>query len=148
MITFSWGEKGEAAGLDAVGGAGVGGVSVGQDRLQDQGAAAVAMGQPPGRQEVHAADNLLDAAVADAGQVLAHLFGHEGEVVYDVFDLALEPAVDQVLAPGGGATGRSRPVLVPPAVRRRMRPRRPFNMRICWVSAKPSSQGQPAFLME
>src|SRR3989304_3660458 len=87
------------------GGAGVGGVSVGQDRLQDQGAAAVAMGRAPGRQEVHAADNLLDTAVADAGQVLAHLFGHEGEVVYDVFDLALEPAVDQVLALGGDAGG-------------------------------------------
>src|SRR5205809_6101059 len=42
----------------------------------------------------------------------------------------------------------SRPVRRPPSVRTSMRWRRPFSMRIAWVSASPSSHGDPACLID
>ena len=41
----------------------------------------------------------------------------------------------------------SRPVLSWPSVWSRTRPRRPLRTRVCWVSARPSSQGTPAWRM-
>ena len=51
-------------------------------------------------------------------------------------------------APSAAATTTSRPVLSPPSTCRRTRSRRPCATRTCCVSARPSSQGVPAFLME
>ena len=51
-------------------------------------------------------------------------------------------------APRSAAITTSRPVLSPPSTCRRTRPRRPWRTRTCCVSARPSSQGVPAFLIE
>ncbi len=51
-------------------------------------------------------------------------------------------------APSSAAMATSRPVLSCPSVSTRMRPRRSFITSICCVSARPSSQGMPACLIE
>src|SRR5579875_94238 len=49
-------------------------------------------------------------------------------------------------APSSAATITSRPVFSWPSTWTTMRSRRPFMSRVCWVSARPSSQGMPACL--
>ncbi len=51
-------------------------------------------------------------------------------------------------APSSAATTTSRPVFSCPSTWTTMRSRRPFMSRVCWVSARPSSQGIPACLSE
>ena len=51
-------------------------------------------------------------------------------------------------APSSAATTTSRPVLKPPSARTRTRPRSPLATSACCVSARPSSHGAPAFLIE
>ena len=51
-------------------------------------------------------------------------------------------------APSSAATTTSRPVLKPPSARTRTRPRSPFATSACCVSARPSSHGAPAFLID
>ena len=51
-------------------------------------------------------------------------------------------------APSRAAITTSRPVWSLPSVCTRMRLRRSLSSRTCWVSARPSSQGRPACLME
>ena len=51
-------------------------------------------------------------------------------------------------APEQAAIATSRPVLSWPSVSTRMRPRRSFITRICCVSARPSSHGAPACLID
>ncbi len=51
-------------------------------------------------------------------------------------------------APSSAAITTSRPVLSPPSVRTRIRPRRSFSTSTCCVSARPSSHGQPAPLID
>ncbi len=51
-------------------------------------------------------------------------------------------------APSRAATITSRPVLSCPSTCTTMRSRRPLRTSVCWVSARPSSQGMPACLME
>ncbi len=50
-------------------------------------------------------------------------------------------------APSSAPMATSRPVFIWPSVCTRMRPRRRFSTRVCWVSARPISQGLPACLM-
>ncbi len=47
-------------------------------------------------------------------------------------------------APSSAPMTTSRPVLSWPSTCRRTRLRRPFSTSVCWVSARPSSQGAPA----
>ncbi len=51
-------------------------------------------------------------------------------------------------APSRAATMTWRPVLKPPSTRSRTRLRRPFSTSACWVSARPSSHGSPACLID
>src|SRR5437899_1887101 len=51
-------------------------------------------------------------------------------------------------APRSAATSRSRPVWRPPSVRSATRSRRSFRSRTWWTSARPSSHGAPACLIE
>ena len=51
-------------------------------------------------------------------------------------------------APSSAATTTSRPVLSWPSVCTTIRSRRPLSSSVCWVSARPSSQGPPACLSE
>ncbi len=51
-------------------------------------------------------------------------------------------------APSSAAITTSRPVFSWPSVCTTIRSRRPFSSRVCWVSARPSSQGPPACLSE
>lgn len=51
-------------------------------------------------------------------------------------------------APSSAAMTTSRPVLSCPSVWTTIRSRRPLSSRVCWVSARPSSQGPPACLRE
>ncbi len=49
-------------------------------------------------------------------------------------------------APSMAAITTSRPLARPPSVRRVTRVRRPLANRVWWISARPISQGRPAFL--
>src|SRR5437763_1619251 len=51
-------------------------------------------------------------------------------------------------APSSAAITTSRPVRKPPSTRTRMRERRSFSMSTRWVSARPSSHGSPAYLID
>ena len=51
-------------------------------------------------------------------------------------------------APRIAAMTMSRPVFMPPSVRRTTRPRSPFIISTWWASATPISQEEPAFLIE
>ena len=51
-------------------------------------------------------------------------------------------------APSSAAMTTSRPVLSCPSVCTTIRSRRPLASSVCWVSARPSSQGPPACLIE
>ena len=51
-------------------------------------------------------------------------------------------------APSSAAITTSRPVFRPPSVCTRMRPRRSFSTSVCCVSARPISQGTPAYLID
>lgn len=51
-------------------------------------------------------------------------------------------------APSSAAMMTSRPVLSWPSVCTTMRSRRPLSSSVCWVSARPSSQGPPACFSE
>ena len=51
-------------------------------------------------------------------------------------------------APSSAAITTSRPVFICPSTWTVMRSRSPFSSRVCWVSARPSSQGVPACLRE
>ena len=51
-------------------------------------------------------------------------------------------------APSRAAMTTSLPVMKPPSTLTRARARRPFSMSTCCVSARPTSQGIPACLME
>ena len=51
-------------------------------------------------------------------------------------------------APSSAAITTSRPVFIWPSVSTTMRLRRLLSTRVWWVSARPSSQGRPACLME
>ena len=51
-------------------------------------------------------------------------------------------------APSSAAIATSRPVLRPPSVCTRMRPRRSFSTSVCCVSASPISHGMPACLID
>jgi hypothetical protein len=51
-------------------------------------------------------------------------------------------------APSSAASSTSRPVLRPPSTRTRTRERSRLARSACWVSARPSSQGAPACLIE
>ncbi len=51
-------------------------------------------------------------------------------------------------APSSAAIITSRPVLSWPSACTTMRSRRPLSSSVCWVSARPSSQGAPACLSE
>ena len=51
-------------------------------------------------------------------------------------------------APSSAAITTSRPVFSCPSTWTTIRSRRPFRTRVCWVSARPSSQGTPACLSE
>ena len=51
-------------------------------------------------------------------------------------------------APSSAAITTSRPVLRPPSVCTRMRPRRSFSTSVCCVSASPISHGTPAYLID
>ena len=51
-------------------------------------------------------------------------------------------------APRMAAMATSRPLISLPSVSMRTLWRRPFSIRVCWVSARPSSQGSPALWME
>ncbi|MNS58518.1 hypothetical protein D3C72_914400 [compost metagenome] len=51
-------------------------------------------------------------------------------------------------APKSAATTTSRPVLRPPSALSRTRPRRSLRTSTCWASARPSSHGTPACLIE
>jgi hypothetical protein len=51
-------------------------------------------------------------------------------------------------APSSAPMTTSRPVFIWPSACTRMRPRRRFSTSVCWVSARPSSQGVPACLIE
>ena len=51
-------------------------------------------------------------------------------------------------APSSAATTTSRPVLSWPSVCTTIRSRSPLRSSVCWVSARPSSQGPPACLSE
>ena len=51
-------------------------------------------------------------------------------------------------APSRAAISTSRPVMNPPSTRTRTRSRKPFSINERWVSARPSSHGMPACLME
>ena len=51
-------------------------------------------------------------------------------------------------APSIAAITTSSGVLMPPSVRSRTRERRPFITSVCCVSARPSSHGQPAYLID
>jgi hypothetical protein len=51
-------------------------------------------------------------------------------------------------APRSAAIATSRPVFRPPSVCTRIRPRRSFRTRVCCVSARPTSQGMPAYLID
>ena len=51
-------------------------------------------------------------------------------------------------APSSAAMTTSRPVLSCPSTCTTMRSRKPLSMRVCWVSARPSSHGIPACLIE
>ncbi len=51
-------------------------------------------------------------------------------------------------APSSAATTTSRPVLSWPSACTTMRSRRPLSSSVCWVSARPSSQGPPACLSD
>ena len=42
----------------------------------------------------------------------------------------------------------SRPVFIDPSTCTKMRSRNPFSSSVCWVSARPSSQGAPACFSE
>jgi len=51
-------------------------------------------------------------------------------------------------APSIAPTTTSRPVLSPPSTCTAMRPRKPLRTSVCWVSASPISQGEPAWVNE
>ena len=51
-------------------------------------------------------------------------------------------------APSSAAMTTSRPVLIWPSVCTTIRSRRPLSSSVCWVSARPSSHGAPACLIE
>ena len=51
-------------------------------------------------------------------------------------------------APSSAPMATSRPVRRPPSTCTAMRPRRPFSTSVCWVSARPISQGEPAWVSE
>ena len=51
-------------------------------------------------------------------------------------------------APSSAAMTTSRPVFIDPSTCTTMRSRNPFSSSVCWVSARPSSQGPPACLGE
>ena len=51
-------------------------------------------------------------------------------------------------APSSAAMTTSRPVFSWPSVCTTIRSRSPLSSRVCWVSARPSSQGPPACLSE
>ena len=51
-------------------------------------------------------------------------------------------------APSMQAMATSRPLISLPSVSTTTRERRPFWIRVWWVSARPSSQGRPALWME
>ncbi|MNS90189.1 hypothetical protein D3C72_1242280 [compost metagenome] len=51
-------------------------------------------------------------------------------------------------APSNAPMMTSRPVFRPPSTCSATRERRPFSTSVCWVSARPISQGEPACLRE
>ena len=51
-------------------------------------------------------------------------------------------------APSRAPITTSRPVFICPSTWTTMRSRRPLAIRVCWVSARPSSQGMPACFSE
>ncbi len=51
-------------------------------------------------------------------------------------------------APIKAPTTTSRPVRKPPSTCTAMRPRKPFSTSVCWVSARPISHGEPAWVSE
>ena len=73
------------------------------------------------------------------GQVLVALAGHVAA------DGDHRPSRSHTPRPPAGKVLARPPVLSPPSVRTRMRPLRSFITSTCWVSARPISQGQPAF---
>ena len=83
----------------------VGRVDVDEDGVPGQAAAAMAGGQAAGHQQVHPADDVVQAGVAQDGQDVAHLLGHEGEVVDDHLRRAAKAPLDEVLALRGDAGG-------------------------------------------
>ena len=51
-------------------------------------------------------------------------------------------------APSSAPTTTSRPVRSPPSTCTAMRPRKPLRTSVCCVSARPISQGEPAWVSE
>jgi len=51
-------------------------------------------------------------------------------------------------APSSAPMMTSRPVFRPPSTCSAMRERKPFSTSVCWVSARPISQGEPACFSE
>ena len=51
-------------------------------------------------------------------------------------------------APSRAPTTTSRPVRTPPSTWTAMRPRKRLSTSVCWVSARPISQGEPACFIE